>query len=63
MIRARAQAQPLLVLLEWAALKVKDGDRLMRTLVSHHYLLMTGHNLADIYQISKIFDLMVDAIT
>ncbi len=49
--------------LNGAVLKVKDGDRLMRTLASHHYLLMTGHNLADIHQIAKIFDLTVDAIT
>ena len=29
-------------------IKVADGHRLMNTLSSHHYLLMTGHNLIDI---------------
>ncbi len=49
--------------LNGAVLKIKDGHRLMRTLSSHHYLLMTGHNLADIHMITNIFNLNVDAIT
>ncbi len=45
-----------------AVLKVNDGHKLMRTLSSHHYLLTTGHNLADIYQIAGLFGLGVEAI-
>jgi L-fucose isomerase-like protein len=43
-------------------IKVADGRRLMNTLSSHHYLLMTGHNLADIELLAKIFDLEVEVI-
>ena len=48
--------------LNGAVLKVKDGHRLMRNLSSHHYLLMTGHNLADIHLIAKVFDLDIEEI-
>ncbi len=48
--------------LNGAVLKVNDGHKLMRTLSSHHYMLMTGHNLADIYQIAGLFGLDVAAI-
>jgi len=45
-----------------AVLRVPDGHRLMNTLSSHHYLLMTGHNLVDIRTISKVFGLAVELI-
>jgi hypothetical protein len=32
------------------------------TVSSHHYLLMTGHNLADIRMLSKLFELEVEEI-
>lgn len=41
--------------------RVQDGHRLMTRLVSHHYLLMTGHQLADIETIAPIFALELDA--
>lgn len=40
-------------------IRVKDGRELARELASHHYLLMTGHNLHDIRGIAKIFDFAV----
>ena len=43
-------------------IKVADGDRLVNTLSSHHYLLMTGHNLVDINLLAKVFDLEVEVI-
>lgn len=45
-----------------AVIKVPDGHALMRNLSSHHALLMTGHNLADIQMLSSIFGLTLDII-
>jgi len=45
-----------------AVIRVKDGHRLMNSLTSHHYLLMTGHQQADIHFIAKIFELEVEVI-
>jgi hypothetical protein len=42
--------------------KVRDGRKLMRSLASHHYVLLTGHNLADLEMISQVFDLRVQEI-
>lgn len=48
--------------LNGAVIKVPDGQRLMRMLSSHHYLLMTGHNLANIRLLSQLFGLSVEVI-
>jgi hypothetical protein len=40
-------------------IKVHDGRKLMSALASHHYLLMTGHNLPDIELVAKVFGLEV----
>jgi hypothetical protein len=48
--------------LNGAVLKIADGPSLLETIASHHYLLMTGHNLGDIKNLSKIFDLEVEVI-
>jgi L-fucose isomerase-like protein len=48
--------------LNGAVLKVADGHGLMRNISSHHYLLMTGHNRADIEMIASIFDLQVEVL-
>ncbi len=48
--------------LNGAVIKVPDGQRLMAMLSSHHYLLMTGHNLADIRLLSNLFNLAVEVI-
>ncbi len=45
-----------------AVLKVPDGHRLMNNLSSHHYLLLTGHNLVDIQMIAGVFGLQVDPL-
>lgn len=45
--------------LNGAVLKVPDGRHLMERAASHHYLLMTGHNRADIELVAKVFDLEV----
>ena len=48
--------------LNGAVLKIPDGRGLMDDASSHHYLLMTGHQQADIDLISRIFDFDVKRI-
>ena len=48
--------------LNGAVIKVPDGDKLMRTLASHHYLLMTGHHLKAVRLVSAVFGLEIEAI-
>ena len=48
--------------LNGGVIRVGDGRKLVDTVSSHHYLLMTGHNLADISYLAKVFDLEVDVI-
>ena len=45
--------------LNGAILKVSNGRRMLNRLTSHHYLLMTGHNQADIELIGRVFDFQV----
>lgn len=45
-----------------AVLRVADGHRLMQNISSHHYLLMTGHNLVDIQMINQVFQLKVEVL-
>jgi hypothetical protein len=44
-----------------AVLRVRDGHQLMSSLASHHYLILTGHRLAEIRQIAQVFDWKVEA--
>ncbi len=48
--------------LNGAVLKIADGSKLLESIASHHYLLMTGHNLVDIKNLGKIFDLQIESI-
>ena len=48
--------------LNGGVIKIKDGRKLVDTVSSHHYLLMTGHNLTDINNLSQIFELDVEVI-
>lgn len=48
--------------LNGGVIRVSDGPGLMDKLVSHHYLLMTGHHLSDIEMIAPVFGLQVDRI-
>jgi len=43
-------------------IRVRDGHKLIDALYSHHYLLMTGHHLADIGLLGKVFGLEVEEI-
>ena len=43
--------------LNGAVIRVPDGKRLVDDLVSHHYIITTGHNLNELATISKVFDL------
>jgi len=45
--------------LNGAVIKVPDGKKLVNDLVSHHYIITTGHNANDLEMISKVFDLDV----
>lgn len=48
--------------LNGAVVRVPDGRKLMTELTSHHYLLMTEHNLADIQMIAGIFGIDIEVI-
>jgi len=48
--------------LNGAVIRVPDGHRLMDKMYSHHYLLMTGHNLVNMKMLSMILDLEVEEI-
>jgi hypothetical protein len=48
--------------LNGGVIRVRDGHKLMASLASHHYLLLTGHNLVDVRMFSKVFDLTIEEI-
>ena len=41
---------------------VTNTNKLMDSLASHHYILMTGHRLADVRWLARVFDLDVEEI-
>jgi len=43
--------------LNGAVIHVSDGKKLVDDLVSHHYIITTGHNLNELQMVSKVFDL------
>lgn len=43
-------------------IRIQNGQKLLDTVSSHHYLLMTGHHLADIKMLSRLFELEVEEI-
>lgn len=47
--------------LNGAVIRVSDGHKLVSSLTSHHYLILTGHRLADIRQIAQVFDLKIES--
>ena len=47
--------------LNGAVIHVPNGNKLISDLVSHHYIITTGHNLNELEMVSKVFDL--DCIT
>ncbi len=47
--------------LNGAVIRVGNGHQLVSSLTSHHYLILTGHRLAEIRQIAKVFDFGVEA--
>jgi len=47
--------------LNGAVIRVPNGKRLVGDLVSHHYIITTGHNLNELEMVSKVFDL--DCVT
>lgn len=40
-------------------IRVCDGRKLVNSLCSHHYIVTTGHKLADIQLVGKVFDLAI----
>jgi hypothetical protein len=48
--------------LNGAVLRVADGKRLLESIASHHYLVMTGHQREDIDLLGKAFNLKVEAV-
>jgi hypothetical protein len=47
--------------LNGAVIRVPNGKKLVDDLVSHHYIITTGHNLNELQMVSKVFGL--DCIT
>jgi hypothetical protein len=43
-------------------IKVPDGHKLVTNITSHHYLLVSGHNLAGIEALGTIFDLEIERL-
>jgi hypothetical protein len=43
--------------LNGAVIRVPNGKKLVDDLVSHHYIVTTGHNLNELQMVSKVFDL------
>jgi len=43
--------------LNGAVIRIPNGKRLVDDLVSHHYIITTGHNLNEVEMVSKVFDL------
>jgi hypothetical protein len=43
--------------LNGAVIRVSNGKRLVDDLVSHHYIITTGHNLNELEMVSKVFGL------
>jgi len=48
--------------LNGGVIRVADGHKLMRSLCSHHALLLTGHHLADLRLVAKVFPLDIQEI-
>lgn len=48
--------------LNGAVLRVPDGRHMLKTLSSHHYLLMTGHHLADIEMLAQLFEIEIEQL-
>ncbi|MBN2044598.1 MAG: hypothetical protein JW757_06235 [Anaerolineales bacterium] len=45
-----------------AVIRVADGHKLVASLSSHHYLILTGHRLAEIRQIAKVFGFKIEEL-
>lgn len=43
-------------------IRISDGHKLLDTVTSHHYLLMTGHHLVDLKNLGKVFGLESEVI-
>jgi len=48
--------------LNGGVIRVPDGHRLISSLCSHHALLMTGHHLADLRLVAKVFNLGIEQV-
>jgi len=48
--------------LNGGVIRIPNGDRLMHELVSHHYILASGHIRSELTWLAKAFDLQVEVI-
>lgn len=48
--------------LNGAVIRVNNGPNLVKNMASHHYMLMSGHNLVDIHNLAAIFGLEVEVL-
>jgi hypothetical protein len=45
-----------------AVIRVADGHKLVASLSSHHYLVLSGHRLAEIRQIARVFGFKIEEL-
>jgi len=45
-----------------ALLKVKDGPAIMKAFYSHHYCLLTGKQVVDIENVSRVMEMGTDVL-
>ena len=48
--------------LNGAVIRVSNGQKMVDEVISHHYIVTTGHNLNALEMVSKVFDLGVETI-
>ena len=48
--------------LNGAVIRVSNGPKMVDEVISHHYIVTTGHNLNALEMVSKVFDLEVETI-
>ena len=48
--------------LNGAVIRVSNGPKMVDEVISHHYIVTTGHNLNALEMVSKVFDLGVETI-
>jgi hypothetical protein len=43
-------------------IRIRDGHKFVNSVMSHHYLVMTGHHPANLEFVARVFGLSLDVI-